>query len=118
MYRTKRAGHVTSKMRFQSAQLIAYLSDGLWLRTAANVERHAWPSSRPGSPTLGVEFVNRPDVNMLFAYVDDAAADQLEGGRACCSTAWAAARSGSSRAGRRPHEDVEQALAAFDAALA
>ncbi len=36
VYRTKRAGHVTSKMRFQSAQLIAYLTDGLWLRTAAH----------------------------------------------------------------------------------
>ena len=35
VYRTKRAGHVASKMRFQSAQLDAYLTDGLWLRLAA-----------------------------------------------------------------------------------
>ena len=35
VYRTKRSGHVTSKMRFQSAQLAAYLTDGLWLRLAA-----------------------------------------------------------------------------------
>ena len=35
VYRTSRAGHVTSKMRFQSAQLIAYLRDGTWLRLAA-----------------------------------------------------------------------------------
>ena len=34
VYRTKRSGHVTSKMRFQSAQLTAYLTDGLWLRLA------------------------------------------------------------------------------------
>ena len=34
-YRLKRAGHVASKMRFQSAQLDAYLTDGLWLRLAA-----------------------------------------------------------------------------------
>ena len=27
VYRTKRAGHVSSKMRFQSAQLIAYLDE-------------------------------------------------------------------------------------------
>jgi threonine aldolase len=29
VYRTKRSGHVTSKMRYQSAQLLAYLSDDL-----------------------------------------------------------------------------------------
>src|SRR4051812_17426616 len=33
-YLTKRAGHVASKMRFQSAQVQAYLRDGLWLRLA------------------------------------------------------------------------------------
>ena len=36
VYRTKRSGHVTSKMRFQSAQVIAYLTDDLWLRLAGN----------------------------------------------------------------------------------
>ena len=34
VYRIKRAGHVASKMRFQSVQLEAYLTDGLWLRLA------------------------------------------------------------------------------------
>jgi threonine aldolase len=36
-YRRKRGGHLFSKMRFLSAQLEAYLADGLWLRNA----RHA-----------------------------------------------------------------------------
>ncbi len=36
-FRRKRAGHLFSKMRFLSAQLDAYLDNGLWLRTA----RHA-----------------------------------------------------------------------------
>jgi len=36
-FRRKRAGHLFSKMRFLSAQLDAYLADGLWLRNA----RHA-----------------------------------------------------------------------------
>src|SRR5258706_218837 len=31
VYRVKRAGHVASKMRFQSVQLTRYLTDGLWL---------------------------------------------------------------------------------------
>ena len=33
-YRRKKAGHLMSKMRFVSAQLEAYLSDGLWRRNA------------------------------------------------------------------------------------
>jgi threonine aldolase len=77
VYRTKRAGHVTSKMRFQSAQLIAYLSDDLWLRLA----RHSNDRMRElsaGLAGLGVEFVNRPDVNMLFARVSDDIATGLE----------------------------------------
>jgi len=36
-YRRKRAGHLVAKMRFVSAQLEAYLTDGLWLKLA----RHA-----------------------------------------------------------------------------
>jgi threonine aldolase len=77
VYRTKRSGHVTSKMRFQSAQLIAYLTDGRWLRTAAHanarMERLA-----SGLAARGVRFVNRPQVNMLFAEVSDETADALE----------------------------------------
>jgi threonine aldolase len=77
VYRTKRAGHVTSKMRFQSAQLSAYLSDGLWLRTAADANARM-ARLADGLGRLGVEFVNRPDVNMLFARVPDAASTRLE----------------------------------------
>ena len=115
VYRTKRAGHVTSKMRFQSAQLIAYLSDGTWLRTAA-ISNARMADLAAGLAELGVEFANRPDVNMLFAYVDDAAADQLEAagllfyrmGRNTIRlvTSW-----------QTTAEDVAQTLAAFEAAL-
>jgi threonine aldolase len=77
LYRTKRSGHVTSKMRFQSAQLIAYLTDGLWLRLAANSNRQM-ERLAAGLAGSGVGFVNRPDVNLLFAIVDDDAATRLE----------------------------------------
>ena len=40
-YRRKRAGHLLSKMRFVSAQLEAYLADGLWLRNAGHANRLA-----------------------------------------------------------------------------
>lgn len=115
VYRTKRAGHVTSKMRFQSAQLIAYLSNGTWLRTAANANARM-ADLAAGLSKLGVEFANRPDVNMLFAIVDDNVADQLEAagllfyrmgrGTIRLVTSW-----------QTTEEDVEGALAAFEAAL-
>ena len=77
LYRTKRSGHVTSKMRFQSAQLIAYLTDGLWLRLAAHSNRQMQRLTA-GLAGSGVGFVNRPDVNMLFALIDDEVATRLE----------------------------------------
>jgi threonine aldolase len=73
VYRTKRSGHVTSKMRFQSAQVIAYLTDDLWLRLAANSNARM-KRLAAGLEPLGVGFVNRPDVNMLFVRVGEAAA--------------------------------------------
>jgi threonine aldolase len=40
-FRRKRAGHLLSKMRFVSAQLLAYLEDDLWLRLADHANRLA-----------------------------------------------------------------------------
>ncbi len=77
VYRTKRSGHVTSKMRFQSAQLIAYLTDDLWLRLA-RTSNERMTKLATGLSELGVGFVNRPDVNMLFARVDDETTTRLE----------------------------------------
>lgn len=69
-YRTKRAGHVTSKMRFLSAQLLAHLSDDLWLRLARTANDRM-SQLADGLAAAGVEFVNRPDVNMLFIELPD-----------------------------------------------
>lgn len=77
VYRTKRAGHVTSKMRFQSAQLVAYLTNDLWLRLAANSNERMHQLSE-GLRGLGVGFLNRPDVNMLFVQVHDDVTTALE----------------------------------------
>ena len=76
VYRTKRAGHVTSKMRFQSAQLIAYLTDGEWLRLATN-SNVRMAELADGLASLGLTFANRPDANMLFVQADDRLADRL-----------------------------------------
>lgn len=82
VYRTKRSGHVTSKMRFQSAQLIGYLTDGLWLRLAgnANARMAELAAGLDALRDRGVQPLNRPDVNMLFVEVPPAAADALEAG--------------------------------------
>lgn len=77
VYRTKRAGHVASKMRYQSAQLEAYLTDGLWLRLAG-AANDAMAHLAAGLRSLGVGFVVPPEVNMVFAHLADAAADRLE----------------------------------------
>jgi threonine aldolase len=64
-------------MRFQSAQLIAYLTDDLWLRMAANSNARL-AELASGLRELDVEFLNRPDVNMVFARIDDDVATALE----------------------------------------
>ncbi len=77
-YRLKRAGHVASKMRFQAAQLEAYLTDGLWLRLASTANA-AMARLAAGLSSLGVELIgDLPQANMVFARVDDATAGRLE----------------------------------------
>jgi threonine aldolase len=76
VYRIKRAGHVASKMRFQSAQLEAYLTDGLWLRLAARANE-AMARLAAGLTRLEVELQFPPAANMAFARTDPAAIDRL-----------------------------------------
>jgi threonine aldolase len=116
VYRTKRAGHVTSKMRFQSAQLIAYLTDDGWRRTAADANARM-AQLATGLAALGVGFVNRPQVNMLFAEVSDEVAAELAAagllfyrigpGVIRLVTSW-----------QTTEDEIGATLAAFEAALA
>lgn len=77
VYRIKRAGHVASKMRFQSAQLEAYLTDGLWLRLASHAN-DAMARLAVGLTRLGIELQLPPEANMAFAHTDPAVFDRLE----------------------------------------
>jgi threonine aldolase len=79
VYRTKRSGHVTSKMRFQSAQLAAYLTDGLWLRLATNANHRMaeLTAELTSLAARGVRLLERVDVNMAFVELPPAAADAL-----------------------------------------
>jgi len=66
-FRRKRAGHLFSKMRYLSAQLDAYVTDGLWLRLATHANA-AMRTLADGLAALpGVKLRYPADVNMLFA---------------------------------------------------
>jgi len=76
VYRTKRAGHVASKMRFQSAQIEAYLTDGRWLMWAANANARMAQLVQ-GLGAFGVAPLASPDANMAFFGVGEAVAARL-----------------------------------------
>ena len=73
-YRLRRAGQVTSKMRFQSAQLDAYLTDGLWLRLAAHANECMTRLAR-GLVHLGITLVYQPKANMVFVRAEPTSID-------------------------------------------
>jgi threonine aldolase len=77
VYRTKRTGHVTSKLRFQSAQVVAYLTDGLWLRLAGNANQRMAELVAELEPlaSYGVRLQERADVNMAFVELPATAID-------------------------------------------
>ena len=66
-FRARRAGQVFSKMRFISAQLEAYVRDGLWLRLAgqANAMAHRLADGIAGLP--GVRLLHPVEINEIFA---------------------------------------------------
>lgn len=75
-FRLKRAGHVASKMRFQSAQLVAHLADGLWLRLARNAN-DTMRQLAAGLRAMGLTFVAEPAANMVFVEVGADAVPRL-----------------------------------------
>ena len=66
--RRKRGGHLFSKMRFLSAQIDAYLADGLWLRLAAHANGMA-DRLAAGLTGRGARVLNAIGANMLFAEI-------------------------------------------------
>ncbi|WP_371156529.1 low specificity L-threonine aldolase [Jannaschia sp. 2305UL9-9] len=64
--RRKRAGHLWSKNRFLSAQMLAYLTDDLW-RANANAANAAGQRLRSGLAASGAEVTGAPAANMVFA---------------------------------------------------
>jgi threonine aldolase len=81
-YRRKRGGHLLSKMRLLSAQLEAYLTDGLWLTNA----RHANAMARrlvAGLTALkGTQLLYPVDANEIFVVLPAHMHDALAAGGA------------------------------------
>ena len=75
--RRKRAGHLWSKMRFLSAQLIAYLQDGLWLRNARHANAMAARLVAGLDVMPGLQLVQPVQANELFVAMPDRVIDAL-----------------------------------------
>ncbi|MEI8241530.1 MAG: beta-eliminating lyase-related protein [Actinomycetota bacterium] len=75
-YRLKRAGHVSSKMRFQSVQLVTYLRDGLWVKLARQANAATAALAR-GLEDRAVGMLAEPQANMIFAKLEPHVATAL-----------------------------------------
>lgn len=64
-FRRKRAGHLLSKMRFVSAQLEAYLDDGLWRRLAIHANAMTARLAE-GLAAAGIALSVHPQANEVF----------------------------------------------------
>ncbi|WP_221939123.1 low specificity L-threonine aldolase [Mycobacterium sp. KBS0706] len=76
-FRRKRAGHLLSKMRFVSAQLEAYLADGLWLRLAGNANARARQLAAGLQALPGVTLEHPVEANEVFVRLPAALAEGL-----------------------------------------
>ncbi len=71
-YRRKRGGHLLSKMRFLSAQLEAYLDDGLWLRNARHANAMAARLAAALVRLEGARLRHPVEANEVFVELPDA----------------------------------------------
>jgi len=78
VFRLRRAGHVWSKMRFASAQLLAYVNDGLWLRLAANANRLATRLAQGIEKLPGARLHVPVEANELFVELPESVIARLE----------------------------------------
>jgi threonine aldolase len=76
-YRIKQAGQLASKMRFASAQWVAVLRDGAWLRHAGHANRMARKLA-DGLRELGLTLIAPTEANGVFVEMPGALAHGLE----------------------------------------
>jgi threonine aldolase len=76
-FRRKRSGHLWSKMRFLSAQLNAYLTDGLWLRTARHSNAMADRLAAGLTAIPGARLLQLVEANEVFAALPESVIARL-----------------------------------------
>jgi threonine aldolase len=76
--RRKRAGHLMSKLRFVSAQLIAYLQNGLWLENARHANAMAARMAEGLKRVAGAKLLHPVEANELFVALPEETARGLE----------------------------------------
>lgn len=74
-WRRKRAGHLISKMRYVSAQLLAYLADDLWLKNA----RYANAMANEIAAAAGSRLVHPVEANEVFIRLNEDEKSNLRG---------------------------------------
>ena len=77
LYRQKRAGHLVSKMRFISAQLEAYLQEGLWLKNAFHANELAQRMYKGLVANPDIEILYPVHANELFITIPNAVVTRL-----------------------------------------
>ena len=75
--RRKRGAHLFSKHRYLSAQMQAYLTDDLWLKSAKQANANCARLSAGLREIKGVSFVHEPQANMIFCAFPRAAHQRL-----------------------------------------
>lgn len=75
--RRKQAGHLISKMRYVSAQLEAYLADGLWLRLAGHANRMASRIAEGIARLDAIELLHPVESNEIFVRMSESLANGL-----------------------------------------
>ena len=75
--RRKRAGHLFSKHRYLSAQMLAYLADDLWLTSARAANARAARLADGLRDVPGCTFLAEPQANMIFATLPRATHQRL-----------------------------------------
>lgn len=76
-YRLRRAGQTWSKMRFAAAQLLAYVEDGLYLRSAARANALAGRLGAAMAAVPGVSLLAPVEANLVFLDMPPALIDAL-----------------------------------------
>jgi threonine aldolase len=76
-YRRKKSGHLLSKMRFVSAQLLCALEKNRWLAWAARANAFAGRLARGLAEIGSIEIVHPAQASMIFVFMPDAMVARL-----------------------------------------